>query len=127
MSRESQSSSLQIEGLAGPSSFALVGELDLVTVASLEERFARALGDADLVFDLSRLAFVDVVGLHALHSIGVSLAERRRRLIIREPTHELRTMFAILGEERPLGFRLATSDVLGRALGPPSGGPSTAD
>jgi anti-anti-sigma regulatory factor len=102
--------SLRIEGQPGSNYFSLVGDLDLSTVDGLDDAIGGTLGDGDIVLDLARVTFVDVVGLHALSRLGMSLAERRLRLLIHEPTPELRTMFLLLGEERVLNVTLVPSD-----------------
>jgi anti-sigma B factor antagonist len=102
--------SLRIDGRPGSNYFALTGHLDLSTVDRLDETVGGAFGDGDVVLDLAGVTFVDVVGLHALSRLGMSLAKRRVRLLIVEPTPELRTMFVLLGEERVLSLSLVPPD-----------------
>jgi anti-anti-sigma regulatory factor len=91
---------LRIEGRPGSNYFALIGQLDLSTVGILEDSFDGDAGDGEVIFDLSRLAFIDVAGLHALVRIGRSLAKRRRYLTLHDPSPELMVMAKVLGEER---------------------------
>lgn len=100
MSRGTNVTQLRIEGRPGSNYFALIGQLDLSTAGVVEDAFDGNAGDGDVVFDLARLAFIDVAGLHALVRIGVSLAKRRRCLALHDPSPELEVMARVLGEER---------------------------
>ena len=92
--------SFSIESRPGSSYFALVGALDLSTVGRFEGAFDGMLADGDVIFDLSRLTFVDVVGLHALVRVGRAVRERGGHLILRRPCPTLRTLISVLGEDR---------------------------
>ena len=58
---------------------ALVGEVDLGNVETLREASQTAAGSGDyscLVFDLTRLAFIDSSGLHALTQARAAMVRR---------------------------------------------------
>jgi anti-anti-sigma regulatory factor len=97
-SPEARGAALMIDGRPGSNLFGLVGELDLSTVELFEEAFDGIGGRGDVVFDLSSLAFIDVLGLHALTRVGRFLAKHRRRLILHDPCPELQTMLSVLGD-----------------------------
>jgi ABC-type transporter Mla MlaB component len=108
-SRGAPTSGLRIESRPGSNYFALIGELDLSTVGCLEDTFDSILGDGDVVFDLSRLLFVDVTGLHALHRVGRFLGKRRRRLILCEPPRPLQVMVMLLRGDELANLHLRSS------------------
>jgi anti-anti-sigma regulatory factor len=109
-SREAHVSGLRIESRPGANHFALIGELDLATVGRLEDAFDGIMGDGDVVFDLSRLAFADVSGLHALQRVGQFLAKRSRCLILCDPPRPLQVMVMLLGGDELAGLHLRSSN-----------------
>jgi len=89
---------------------ALYGELDLASRPVLDGELldAQSTGTADLVVDLSQLAFIDVSGLHALldaharaHALGHQL------LLVRGP-RAVQRLFLLTGTDQI--FRFAGSD-----------------
>jgi anti-anti-sigma factor len=66
----------------------LSGEHDLSTVGALKDAIATAVehDGADLVFDLSEVAFMDSTTLHQIVSARSSLARSGRAASIRQPT-----------------------------------------
>jgi anti-anti-sigma regulatory factor len=113
-SRGAHASGLKIESRPGSNYFALIGELDLATVGRLEDTFDGIVGDGDIVFDLSRLAFADVTGLHALQRVGQFLAKRGRRLILCDPPRSLQVMVMLLGGDELLKLHLRSSSAPGQ-------------
>ncbi|HEX4734450.1 MAG TPA: STAS domain-containing protein [Thermoleophilaceae bacterium] len=64
---------------AGVLELSLVGEVDLGNVETLREASQTAAGSGDyscLVFDLTRLAFIDSSGLHALTEARAAMVAR---------------------------------------------------
>ena len=61
-----------------------VGEIDLATVAQLEEALAPSVtaGDTDVAVDLTRVTFMDSTGLRALLSAKQSLTLTGHRLVL---------------------------------------------
>ena len=108
-SHGTQASGLRIESRPGSNYFALIGELDLFTVGCLEDNFDGIMGDGDVVFDLSRLAFADVTGLHALQRVGLFLAKRSRCLILCDPPRSLQVMVILLGRDELANLHLRSS------------------
>lgn len=60
------------------------GEIDLATVAQLEEALAPSVtaGDTDIAVDLTRVTFMDSTGLRALLSASQSLTPSGHRLVL---------------------------------------------
>jgi anti-anti-sigma regulatory factor len=108
-SRGAHASALRIESRPGSNHFALIGELDLATVGRLEDTLDGIMGDGDVVFDLSRLAFADVTGLHALQRVGQFLSNRGRCLILCDPPRPLQVMVMLLGGDELLNLHLRSS------------------
>jgi anti-anti-sigma factor len=97
---EGKTRRLSVEARPGSSYFVLHGELDLSTVGHFEDVFDGNAADGDVILDVSQVTFVDVVGLHALVRVGRALAKRHKHLVLREPCPSLRTMMAVLGDDR---------------------------
>lgn len=78
----------------------LIGEADTTTKELLEAALrgatARAAPDADVVVDLSSLAFADTSALQAFYRAAERLGPERR-LVVRHPNATLRTVLSLLG------------------------------
>lgn len=61
-----------------------IGEIDLATVAQLEEALAPSVtaGNTDIAVDLTRVTFMDSTGLRALLSANQSLTPSGHRLVL---------------------------------------------
>jgi anti-anti-sigma factor len=57
---------MEVRALPQPGAFALEGELDMATVDVLLSATRDAPPDRDLVLDLSKLAFIDSMGMRAI-------------------------------------------------------------
>lgn len=74
----------------------LAGELDLATTPRLLERASVLLeGDGDLTLVLSDVSFVDSQGVRGFIQMARAL-EGRGRLVLAEPTPEVRKLFDIV-------------------------------
>jgi anti-anti-sigma factor len=70
-----------------PSSFRLVGELDLASVAIFEAGVKAALDAHDvLTLDVSELAFLDSIGVRALFSAADTVGARGGHIVLSQPT-----------------------------------------
>jgi anti-anti-sigma factor len=121
---------LEVESRPGSCCFEIVGELDLSTSGDLEDLFDVFPGDGDIVFDLSRLRFVDVAGLRALNRIGEAARRKGRRLVLLESPPQMERIIALLGDcvtslhLRPTsssGIERARSSNRGRQVSQPYG------
>jgi anti-sigma B factor antagonist len=76
---------------------ALVGELDLSTVAKVQEelRRAEAASPATLVVDLSKLTFLDSTGLRCIVTADERAREQGRRIVIVRGPDAVQRVFAI--------------------------------
>ena len=76
---------------------ALVGELDLSTVAKVQEELRRVEGSspATLVVDLSKLTFLDSPGLRSIVTADESAREEGRRIVIVRGPDAVQRVFAI--------------------------------
>jgi len=85
---------------SGARALALSGEVDLATTPALLERSDALLADdGDLTLDLSEVSFIDSQGIRAFIRIARSL-EGRGRLVLADPSAEVRKLFDIVGVER---------------------------
>jgi anti-anti-sigma regulatory factor len=77
------------------------GEVDLLTVASLQ-RALRGLAavDGDVHLELAGLRFIDLSGAAVLASFAASL-DRGRRLLLQDPPSMLRRMIGLLWGQHP--------------------------
>jgi anti-sigma B factor antagonist len=77
----------------------LRGELDIATTADVAEAIARAIAfdDADLVVDLSEVAFMDASTIGVIVRAGNMLLEQSRSLILRAPTTSARRVVDLCG------------------------------
>jgi anti-anti-sigma factor len=74
----------------------LAGELDLATTPRLLERASVLLeGDGDLTLVLSDVSFIDSQGVRGFIQMARAL-EGRGRLVLAEPTPEVRKLFDIV-------------------------------
>lgn len=83
-----------------PGSFELHGELDLATIAVLEELVLDALPDQRVVLDLRGLHFVDSSGLRGLLLLRRRVDEAGGRLVLREPTPSVRRVLEVSGLDK---------------------------
>jgi anti-anti-sigma factor len=83
----------------GSAVVALVGELDMYSVADLEAVVTEFIeyGSPEVVLDFSGLSFIDSTGLSALISIQNRLSEQGRRLVVRSPRPSAIKVFEITG------------------------------
>ena len=76
---------------------ALVGELDLSTVAKVQEALRRieAAGPATVVVDLSKLTFLDSTGLRCIVTADERARNEGRRIVIVRGPDAVQRVFAI--------------------------------
>ena len=76
---------------------ALVGELDLSTVAKVQEELRRieASSPATLVVDLSKLSFLDSTGLRCIVTADERARQEGRRIVIVRGPDAVQRVFAI--------------------------------
>jgi anti-anti-sigma factor len=76
---------------------ALVGELDLSSVAKVQEELRRIEADAPakLVVDLSKLTFLDSTGLRCIVTADERAREQGRRIVIVRGPDAVQRVFAI--------------------------------
>jgi anti-sigma B factor antagonist len=76
---------------------ALIGELDLSTVAKVQEELRRveAASPATLVVDLSKLTFLDSTGLRCIVTADERAREDGRRIVIVRGPDAVQRVFAI--------------------------------
>ena len=76
---------------------ALIGELDLSTVAKVQEELRRieAGSPATLVVDLSKLSFLDSTGLRCIVTADERAREEGRRIVIVRGPDAVQRVFAI--------------------------------
>lgn len=88
------------------STIELEGELDLAQQAGTSDAIARALDrrPACLVFDLSRLSFIDSCGVHVLIDARNRCAEQGARLVIIPGPRAVQRVFEICGLIEVLPF-----------------------
>jgi anti-anti-sigma factor len=83
---------------------ALVGELDLSTVAKVQEELRRieASSPATVVVDLSKLTFLDSTGLRCIVTADERAREEGRRMVIVRGPDPVQRVFAITRLEERL-------------------------
>jgi anti-anti-sigma factor len=83
---------------------ALVGELDLSTVAKVQEELRRieAASPPTLVMDLSKLTFLDSTGLRCIITADERAREEGRRMVIVRGPEPVQRVFAITRLEERL-------------------------
>jgi anti-anti-sigma factor len=83
---------------------ALVGELDLSSVAKVQEELRRIEADspATLVVDLSKLSFLDWTGLRCIVTADERAREQGRRIVIVRGPDAVQRVFAITRLEERL-------------------------
>ena len=83
---------------------ALVGELDLSSVAKVQEELRRIEADAPatLVVDLSKLTFLDSTGLRCIVTADERAREQGRRIVIVRGPDAVQRVFAITRLEERL-------------------------
>jgi anti-sigma B factor antagonist len=83
---------------------ALVGELDLSSVAKVQEELRRIEADAPatLVVDLSKLSFLDSTGLRCIVTADERAREAGRRIVIVRGPDAVQRVFAITRLEERL-------------------------
>ena len=83
---------------------ALVGELDLSSVAKVQEELRRIEADspATLVVDLSKLSFLDSTGLRCIVTADERAREQGRRIVIVRGPDAVQRVFAITRLEERL-------------------------
>jgi len=97
---------LEIETEAGKGlvRLALRGELDLSTVAKVEDELKRVEGDGPevIVLDLSRLSFLDSTGLRCLVTADQRARENGRRVVLVRGPDPVQRVFTITRLEERL-------------------------
>ncbi|MBI4261093.1 MAG: STAS domain-containing protein [Actinobacteria bacterium] len=89
-----------IERTGEGASFRLLGELDMATVEEFTEALRDDLGmGGEVTLHLSELSFVDSSGLRAVIQCAMEL-EGRGRLVLAEPTPQVRRLFDLAGIRR---------------------------
>lgn len=83
---------------------ALVGELDLSTVAKVQEELRRieAKSPATMVVDLSKLTFLDSTGLRCIVTADERAREEGRRMVVVRGPDPVQRVFAITRLEERL-------------------------
>jgi anti-sigma B factor antagonist len=83
---------------------ALVGELDLSTVAKVQEELRRieASSPATVVLDLSKLSFLDSTGLRCIVTADERAREEGRRMVVVRGPDAVQRVFAITRLEERL-------------------------
>lgn len=78
---------------------ALQGEVDVATVAAVEDTLARisADGEGDVVVDLSRIEFMDTAALRAVLAAKAALAGDGRQLTLRSPSRIAGRLLGVFG------------------------------
>lgn len=77
---------------------AVEGEIDVSSVAELENALNRHLGDSShLVLDLSRVTFMDSSGIHALIDADAVSRDHECGFAIRNPARAVRRILEIAG------------------------------
>jgi anti-sigma B factor antagonist len=101
---------------------ALAGEVDILSVAELRRRTGEldVLMPAHVVFDLSKLEFIDSSGINALVQAVKGIEELDGTAVIAAPSPEARRVFEIIG----LSQIVSVVQDLAAALRPPSEEPS---
>jgi anti-anti-sigma factor len=105
--------------LAGARGLTLRGELDLDTLARLEDSLQRALLDSSgaFVVDLSGLTFMDSSGVNALPRARSLLGREERALVVVCPPGNVRRVLELIGVEDVIGAFASRADAE-RALVP---------
>jgi anti-sigma B factor antagonist len=95
---------VRTEGRDGLVHMALVGELDLSSVAKVQEELRRieAGSPATLVVDLSKLSFLDSTGLRCIVTADERAREDGRRIVIVRGPDAVQRVFAITRLEERL-------------------------
>ena len=77
----------------------LAGELDLATAPALEQSLNEIIssGNGRILLDLNDLSFVDSAGVTVLIRAKRDAEERGRPLVLRRPTEQLHSVFAVVG------------------------------
>jgi anti-anti-sigma regulatory factor len=92
---------LRISSLHRRVGLRLDGEVDMLTVASLERALSGLAGvDGDVHLELAGLRFIDLSGAAALAAFAASLG-RGRRLLLQDPPVMLRRMIKLLWPQQP--------------------------
>jgi anti-anti-sigma factor len=74
------------------------GELDLAVAAQLQGRLdAAAMDDVEVLVSLERCTFIDSTGIAAIVIAHKLLAEKGRRLLIRNPSPEVERILSVTG------------------------------
>ncbi|MHA6760894.1 STAS domain-containing protein [Streptacidiphilus sp. PAMC 29251] len=96
----------------------LIGEADLTVRHLLDtalfEAAARTADDADIIVDLSSLAFADASAVEAL-LLAASRLDKKRSIVVRSPTPTVRKVLTILGWDSASGLRAETDPEPGGA------------
>jgi anti-anti-sigma factor len=87
----------------GPTSAALIGELDMAGVSLVQAELDHFEGDISL--DCSGLTFIDVAGLGSLIDAHNRCAERGTRLVLVDPSPSLARLLALTNLEARFNLR----------------------
>lgn len=79
------------------------GELDLATVAQLEQRLNQALPEGHTVIDLSMVSFIDSSGIALLVSVSATARQHEWRLELRQPSRQVHRLINLTGVSELLG------------------------
>ena len=84
----------------------LRGELDLVTIPRLERTLDQLCrnGCRQILLDLSQLTFISATGIGVLVAANQVLQEAGGRLVLSQPSHRVRRLLAITGEDAALAI-----------------------
>jgi anti-sigma B factor antagonist len=80
-----------------PSTYRLVGELDVMALPVVDKFVGELDALTDTVFDVADVAFVDSSGLHALLVVQRRLADAGRTLTLANPSPQLTRLLGIAG------------------------------
>jgi anti-sigma B factor antagonist len=90
----------------------VAGEVDIATVAQLQERLAAlAASEQPLIVDLDRVTFIDAAGLGVLASAASRAAQRGTSLQVVCARHQVRRLFAITGLDRQIPLTRTMTEV----------------
>jgi anti-sigma B factor antagonist len=129
MRDEAPGSSLRAELLSSERVLVLEGELDVATVAELENALANAVANTSgtLTIDASRVSFLDSVGLRSILNVTAALSDIGRAMAIvcsPGPVRRLIELTALTGhlalyDTRAAAIAAARSDDAPRAMWAP--------
>lgn len=95
----------------GIHTLSITGELDIATTPKLEEEVNNAIaqGANTVLIDLENLSFIDSSGLRMFLHLSHQAAGDGWRLVIANPSEQVRTVLRVTGTESELPIREETS------------------